>query len=79
MPDSRLPKFLVDWKPNYGKRSRGRPRKAWIACVKEDAANFSGIVDVDIGEVEELAHDRKHWREMIRHKRDFICTGHSND
>ena len=79
MPEHRLPMYLVDWKLNNGKRSRGRPRKSWIACVKEDAANFTGIADIDIGRVEQLAYDRVHWREMIRHKRDFIGAGHSND
>ena len=48
MPDSRLPKFLLDWKPNYGKRSRGRPRKNWKTCVLEDAANFAGVNDIDM-------------------------------
>ena len=79
MPDNRLPRFLVDWKPNYGKRSRGRPRKSWLACVKEDAANFTGNADIDIGEAEQLAFDRIHWREMIRHRRVFQGAGHSND
>ena len=81
MPNDRLPRFLVDWKPNYGKRSRGRPRKSWLSCVKEDAANFTGTANIDIGQVEQLAYDRiqLHWREMIRHRRDFIGAGHSND
>ena len=30
MPEERLPKYLLDWKPKYGiKRSRGRPRKSF--------------------------------------------------
>ncbi|KAI8486525.1 hypothetical protein Bbelb_357600 [Branchiostoma belcheri] len=37
MPEAGLPKFLLEWTPNYGKRSRGRPRKTWLACVLEDA------------------------------------------
>ena len=33
MPENRLQKFLLNWRPNYGKRSRGRPCKNWNACV----------------------------------------------
>ena len=40
MPETRLPNFLLEWKPNYGKRLRGRPRKDWMARVLEDAAMF---------------------------------------
>ena len=79
MPEERLPKVIYNNTPNYGKRSRGRPRKTWITCVKEDAANFTWIDNVDIGVVTELAGDRKHWREMIHHKRLFEGAGHSND
>ena len=27
IPEERPPKFLLNWRPNYGKRSRWRPRK----------------------------------------------------
>ena len=79
MPDERLPKILLDTKPNYGKRKRGRPRKTWESCVKEDAAIFTGIPDITIEQAREKAGDREHWREMIRHKRVFVGAGHSND
>ena len=79
MPDSRLPKFLLNWKPNYGKRSRGRPRTNWRACVLEDAANFTGVSDIDMGRVQALAADRVQWRHMIRRQRDVCDAGHSND
>ena len=46
MPETRLPNFLLDWKPNYGKRLRGRPRKGWMACVLEDAAVFTGVHNI---------------------------------
>ena len=78
MPDNRLPSFLLEWKPNYGKRSRGRPRKSWIECVREDATKFLEK-DVDLEDIKVLAWDRQQWREMIRHKRVFTGAGHSND
>ena len=79
MPDNRLPKYILNWTPAHGKISRGRPRKTWQKCVLEDAGLFSGDPDIVLDEVKELARDRKHWREMIRHKRKFIGAGHSND
>jgi len=33
--DKRTPKRILEWKP-IGTRTRGRPRKIWIADIKED-------------------------------------------
>ena len=30
MPGERLPRFLLEWTPKHGQRSRGRPRKTWL-------------------------------------------------
>ena len=79
MPDTRMPKYLLKWTPTHGKRSRGRPRKNWMNCVLEDATVFSGEQNIVLERLEELAEHRKHWREMIRHKRGFFGAGHSND
>ena len=79
MPDTRLPKYLLNWTPAHGRRSRGRPRKNWMKCLLEDAAAFTGNSDIDLEGASEMASDRKLWREMIRHKREFIGAGHSND
>lgn len=79
MPDERLPKYLINWTPKHGKRSRGRPRQSWINCVRDDAASFTGIGDIACPTMASMASDRKLWREMIRHKREFIGAGHSND
>ena len=35
MDDKRTPKRILQWKP-IGTRTRGRPRKRWIAGIKED-------------------------------------------
>jgi hypothetical protein len=35
MDDKRTPKRISEWKPT-GTRTRGRPRKRWIAGVEED-------------------------------------------
>ena len=34
MDDKRTPKRMLQWKP-IGKRTRGRPRKRWIAGTKD--------------------------------------------
>ena len=79
MPEERLPNYLINWTPKHGKRSRGRPRKSWLNCVREDAALFTDIPDIDRACMNNMASDRKLWREMIRHKREFLGAGHSND
>jgi hypothetical protein len=33
--DKRTPKRILEWKP-IGTKTRGRPRKRWIADIKED-------------------------------------------
>jgi len=35
MDDNRTPKRILQWKP-IGTRTRGRPRKRWIAGIEED-------------------------------------------
>ena len=79
MPETRLPNFLLDWKPNYGKRLRGRPRKGWMACVLEDAAVFTGVDNINRDAVKQLALKRVEWRNMLHRRRDVCDAGHSND
>ena len=74
-----VPKYLLNWTPAHGRRSRGRPRRNWMKCLLEDAAAFTGNTDIDLEGASEMASDRQLWREMIRHKREFIGAGHSND
>lgn len=78
MSDSRLPKKLLDWKPNYGKRSRGRPRKSWISCVMDDATNILGDQHLSIEHLKELAQDRKQWKRITTNQRDTIGAGHAD-
>ena len=79
MPEKRLQKFLLNWRPNYGKRSRGRPRKNWNACVLEDLAKFTSEQNINSNGVQALAANRVQWRYMIRRQRDVSDAGHSND
>ena len=50
-----------------------------MKCLLEDAAAFTGNTDIDLEGASEMASDRLLWREMIRHKREFIGAGHLND
>ena len=79
MPENRLQKFLLNWRPNYGKRSRGRPRKNWNTCVLEDVAKFTSEQNINSNGVQALAAGRVQWRYMIRRQRDVCDAGHSND
>ena len=51
----------------------------FFVLLLEDAAAFTGNTDIDLEGANEMAIDRKLWREMIRHKREFIGAGHLND
>ena len=55
--------------------------KVLFITLLEDAAAFTGNTDsdMDLEGASEMASDRKLWREMIRHKRESIGAGHSND
>ena len=78
MPETRLPNYLLEWTPNHGKRSRGRPKKSWLKVVNEDAAAFTGNNDISIGQSKDLARDRRSWREMINSKmRDNLNASQS--
>ena len=80
MPDDRIPKYLLDWVPRHGKRSRGRPRKSWKSCVLEDAAAFNGVDNITLQMAKQQASDRGAWRGRIRRNKEFLCgAGHSND
>ena len=66
MPEDRLPRYLLDWKPKHGKRSRGRPRKSLNDVYVDDAENRLGYAGITIDSMKELAADRKGWRNITR-------------
>ncbi|KAI8499084.1 hypothetical protein Bbelb_235370 [Branchiostoma belcheri] len=78
MPKERLPRFLLDWTPNHGKRSRGRPRKTWLNSVLEDLKKIKGNNKLELREVEEMAQNRPEWRKMVRKRRRNPDAGHSS-
>ncbi|KAI8502407.1 hypothetical protein Bbelb_199950 [Branchiostoma belcheri] len=78
MPKERLPRFLLDWTPNHGKRSRGRPIKTWLNSVLEDLKKIKGNNKLELREVEEMAQNRPEWRKMARKRRRNPDAGHSS-
>ena len=78
MPSERLPKKLLLWKTTHGKRSRGRPSKSWLDCVKEDYYAASGC-NSNVQEMTIAAEDRKEWRTLARLRQRVPEAGHSND
>ena len=79
MPNNRITKQMLDWKPNFGKRSRGRPKLGWLDCVREDGARMLKRKSITIKELTKATDDRDHWRELITRVRMFIGAGHSDD
>ena len=43
-----------------------------MECLLEDAASLTENNKIDLEGTSEMATDRKLWREMIRHKREFL-------
>ena len=60
-----LAQKLLQWKPTHRKRSRDRPSKSWLDCVKEDyhiaSGSKSNVEDMTIA-----AEGRKEWRTLTR-------------
>jgi len=46
MTEERLPRYLLGWKPEHGRKSRGRPRKTWLNCILEDASEFTEVDNI---------------------------------
>ena len=61
------------------KRVRERPRKGWMACVLEEAADLTGVDNISREAVKQLALKRVEWRSMLHRRRDVCDAGHSND
>ena len=61
MDNSRIPKQLLFGELMLGKRDRGRPRKRWKDCIKEDLRAFY----IDMKTWFEDAQDRCLWRRAL--------------
>ena len=72
MPEERLPRRLLKCTPTHGKRWRGRPKKSWLTCVRENASMLTGQVDILVEDMFGLVSGRVGWRGMLRSQRNFL-------
>ena len=61
MDNSRIPKQLLFGELKLGKCNRGRPRKRWKDCIKEDLRAFQ----IDLKTWYKVAQDRCLWRRAL--------------
>ena len=73
-----LAQTLLQWKSTHRKRSRDRPSKSWLDCVKEDYHVASGC-NSNFEDMTITAEDRKEWRTLARLGERVSEAGHSND
>ena len=70
MPSDRLPRYLVDWVPEHGKRNRGRPKKSWLKVVEEDFTHVTGSAGTSHSDMKLIAVDRVKWKQTL----DAVCN-----
>ena len=73
-----LAQKLLQLKPTHRKRSRDRPSKSWLDCVKEDYHVAHGC-NSNVKDMTIAAEDRKKWRTLARLRERVSEASHSND
>jgi hypothetical protein len=61
MPAQRPASGAITWKPEGGRRSRGRPKKTWRSTFKEDLMEMG----IDWSEAASIAADHTEWRNLV--------------
>ena len=61
MPERRLARQALEWKPPNLRRGRGRPKKTWRSTLIEDL----GAANLNFEEAIERAQDREGWRVLV--------------
>lgn len=65
MDEDRLPKYLLEWHPRHGKKTRGRKRTTWLSC-NEDLEMVTGRVGIDYVQEKQTTLNRSRWRAMLQ-------------
>ena len=60
MPDQRIPKQAMNWRP-AGRRRVGRPKDTWQRTIEREMRQR----DLNVEDVEARAQDRDAWREFV--------------
>ena len=61
MENIKIPKVALQWRPENGRRARGRPRKTWRKTIDDDLEHL----DMDWEQLEQRAQDRPNWRKFV--------------
>ena len=61
LPSDRPASIAINWRPQGGKRRRGRPRKSWQSTFREDLDDMG----IDWEDVREIAGNRDQWRNLV--------------
>ena len=65
MNDHRLPKQIMYSEADLGERSRGRPKKNFRGCIKEDLKSFRIWEECSRTNIATMASDRYSWKTKI--------------
>ena len=65
MNDHRLPKQIMYSEADLGERSRGRPKKNFRGCIKEDLKSFRIWEECSRTNIATMASDRSSWKAKI--------------
>ena len=65
MNDHRLPKQIMYSEADLGERSRGRPKKNFRGCIKEDLKSFRIWEECSRANIATMASDRSSWKAKI--------------
>ena len=68
MPEERLPRYLLDWVPKHGARSRGRPRNHLNETYLRDGEERLNIQQLTTDHMQNMAAFRDSWRRMTQKK-----------
>jgi hypothetical protein len=69
MDDKRTPKRILQWKP-IATRSRGRPRKRWIAGIEED------LLIMGVRRWRKQCEEREEWKKITEKAKPTVgCNG----
>ena len=61
LPVDRPASIAMNWRPQGGRRGRGRPRKTWQSTFREDLDDMG----IDWKDAREIAGNRDQWRNLV--------------
>ena len=68
MPEESLPRYLLDWVPKHGGRTRRRPRNPLNQTYMRDAEGRLDLQNLTVDHMKNMAAFRDDWRRMTQNK-----------